>query len=242
MSQAKKNKDQAETLQQLSEALKKMPDAFNRYPDLLAVLKLKENYTENVASLMEKQTSVLKQKILDQQKQTQRLVNNAKHHEFITSRLFDITYELTACEKIDDIFDVLYQDSLQAFDINFLSIRIARDFPRQSPKKQLAEINAEFAQNPDYQHVLERINQGNSLCSDRFPDTVIELFFDNHADEVKSIAFVPLMKPHTSKCFGILGLGSIDQTKFSNKLSGTLHLDRLGTVAAIALDRVLKDS
>ena len=245
MTDSRKNPKTKLPVEQLKTALAAMPDAFIQHPELFELLELRDVNTDgqkNLASFIERQVEVLKQRIQQQQQQTKAMIRNAKHSEFITARLFQITHELTACVSIDDIFDVLYQDTLSAFDIDFLSIKINRKAleGHKTAPKQLAEISCDLEQDSGYHHVLQRVNGGNSLCSDRFPDDVIATFFADHVDELKSAAFVPLVTPHTSDCFGILGLGSAQTEKFSNQLSGTLHLDRFGTLAATAIDRALK--
>ena len=228
-------------LKKLKELLSAMPDAFVQHPELFELIHLEDNHAgnSNVTSLLERQINVLKNKVTQQRQQTLAMIQNAKHNEFITDRLFKITHELTACVGIDDIFDVLYQDTLNAFDIDFLSIKIARNDKQSAEAQQLAEISANYADNQGYQIILESVSNGTSLCGDQFPDAVVSTFFQDHQEELASAAFAPLIKPHDSGCFGILGLGSKQQGKFSNKLSGTLHLDRLGTLAATAIDRVL---
>lgn len=244
MPKSKVEKTAKTEIKKLKELLSVMPDAFIQHPELLELITLEDKHTDsNVASLLERQINVLKNKIAEQKQQTLAMIQNAKHNEFITDRLFKITHELTACVGIDDIFDVLYQDTLNAFDIDFLSIKIARDYKVETSSstkaQQLAEINPKYADDEGYQNILERVNRGKSLCSDRFPDAVVNTFFHDHQEDLASAAFVPLIKPHDSGCFGILGLGSKQQEKFSNKLSGTLHLDRFGTLAATAIDRAL---
>lgn len=244
MPKSKSAKTPKAKFMQLKELLIAIPDVFTQYPELFEYLTLQDNQadTTNVTSLLERQISVLKNKISDQRQQTLAMIQNAKHNEFITDRLFKITHELTACVDIDDIFDVLYQDTLNAFDIDFLSIKITREQSGPTKTQPLAEINAEFLNHEGYLSILERVSTGTSLCSDRFPEAVISAFFKDHQEELASAAFVPLIKPHDSACFGILGLGSKQSEKFSNQLSGTLHLDRFGTLAATAIDRVLQTS
>jgi len=242
MPKSKIEKNTKAELEKLKKLLNSMPDAFTQHPELLELLTLQDSHAGavNVASLLERQISVLKSKIAEQRQQTLAMIQNAKHNEFITDRLFKITHELTACVDIDDVFDVLYQDTLNAFDIDFLSIKITREYStiESSKAPQLPEINADYAEDEGYQNILEQVHKGTSLCGARFPDTVTNTFFHDHQEDLASAAFVPLIKPHDSTCFGILGLGSKQQEKFSNKLSGTLHLDRLGTLAATAIDRI----
>ena len=242
MSKLKAEKITKIELKKLKTLLSAMPNAFVQYPELFELVNFKDNLTDNtnITSLLERQINALKTKVSEQRQQTLAMIQNAKHNEFITDRLFKITHELTACVSIDDIFDVLYQDTLNAFDIDFLSIVIARDYKQSAEAQLLAEISVEYADDEGYQIILERVANGTSLCSDQFPDNVVNTFFQDHNEELASAAFVPLIKPHDSVCFGILGLGSKQQEKFSNKLSGTLHLDRLGTLAATAIDRVLQ--
>lgn len=231
-----KSKTQKAIQRQLAELFKKIPDVFVRYPELLEDLVLEDDRGANIASLLEKQAGALKKRIQEQQQQTQKLVKNAQHHEFITNRLFDITYELTGCSHIEGVFDVLYQDARTAFELDFVGVKVTS----QHRETALSEINPMLVEDIDYQHVLERVQQGNSLCGDQFPEGVLQLFFGDHAQDVGSAAFVPLIKPNTSDSLGILALGSTDEQKFASKTNGTVHLDRLGKVSAIAINRLLE--
>lgn len=244
MSTSDSKKSSKAELLKFKELLITTPDAFIRYPELFELITLQDEKANstNTASFLERQINVLKNKVVEQRQQTVAMIQNAKHNEFITERLFKITHELTACVDIDDIFDVLYQDTINAFGIDFLSINIAREPIVATKSEQLPEISSEYSDNEGYQHILERVSSGTSLCIDRFPDSVVHTFFQDHHNDLASAAFVPLIRPHDSGCFGILGLGSKHKDKFSNKLHGTLHLDRLGTLAATAIDRIFQSS
>ncbi len=239
MSERKANNQKAVIYEKLKVLLKAYPNVLAEYPDIFNIITLNEQRVDNVMSLSNRQVTVLKDQIEGHNDAMIRFVNNAKHNEFITSKLFDITYELTACRELGDIFDVLYEDVTKAFSIDAVGIKLALDIPSQ---KELSEVDKHIGANPDYLEIFEATSKGKSICGTEFSPAILSLFFGAHSEDTLSAAFAPLMMPNSSECIGVIGLSSNDFEKFSDKQKqGTLHLDRLGKIVAIAIERVTKD-
>jgi len=63
----------------------------------------------------------------------------------------------------------------------------------------------------------------------------MKLFF---SEEIKSAALIPMRTNDSDSPLGILALGSIDPERYTNDL-GTAHLDRLGLMSGLCLERLL---
>lgn len=240
MNNTNSNKTDQSSIQKLKVLLREKPNVLADYPELFELISLDEKRLDNVASLAQRQVSVLKQRIKEHHNDMLRLINNAKHNEFITHKLFDITYELTACMDLGDICDVLYQDLIPAFSVDAVGIRLALNIPSQ---KELSEVDESVLQSAAYQEVFCEMKNGSSCYGNHFSRKALRLFFGPHAEETLSAAFIPLIMPHAaeSECIGILGLSAFDKDKFSSQSSyGTLHLDRLGKIVAIAIERATR--
>lgn len=237
---------QGDQTRALAALLKAQPDILQREPKLLEILNFEDPKDGNVTSLAGRQSAKLKESLAKNKKRTQDLLNNAKHYDELTHKIYDLIYDLMACVKSGEVIDVIAAKSPHLFNISFVEIRGKLDLPSGSDDTEsLSEFfNSSVAENESYQHVMERLAQGKCLCSDRFPESVLKYFFADHNDEIKSVAFIPLIgKDNDPKnALGILAYGSTDKSKFSSGLRGTVHLERIGKITALSLERISKQT
>ncbi len=232
---------QSDQTRALRALLKAQPDILEREPKLLETLNFSDPKEGNITSLAGRQSERLKDELAKNKRRTQELLENAKHYDALTNKIYDLINDLIACRHSDEVVDAIAAKSPHLFSIDFVEIKGTLPL---SDSTLLAEYFAEdIAEHPDYQHVMERLAQGKCLCSDRFPPSVLEYFFSDHSSEVKSVAFIPLIgKDHDpKKTLGVLAYGSKDKRKFSSSLKGTVHLERIGKVTALSLERIASE-
>lgn len=230
---------QQEQLKSLEALFKAQPDVLEKHPKLLELLTFSDPTKGNITSLTSRQSSQLKTQLNELREQTKKLLHNAKHYDQLSSRIFEIIHEIIACTELFDAAKIIVERTPNLFDIDFSSIAVEHDV---EVYVQPNIIFDQFLQKSEpYMHVVERLAQGKCLCSDRFPNKVLSFFFEEHADQVGSAAFMPLIGKDNDpkKLFGVLAFASKDKQKFSSQLKGTIHLERLGKTTALSMERII---
>ncbi len=224
----------------LTALIKAQPDILQREPKLLEVLNFDDPQDGNVTSLASRQSERLKDELTKNKKRTQDLLDNAKHYDQLTNKIYDLIYDLMACAKSEEVVDIIAAKSPHLFNINFVEIRGTLSLDDTDNLKEY--FNNNIAKDNAYRHVMDRLAQGKCLCSDRFPESVLEYFFAGHSTEIKSVAFIPLVgkENNPKNAFGVLAYGSSKKSKFSSGLRGTVHLERIGKITALSLERISK--
>ena len=69
------------SIEQISDYLKQNPDVFKQHPELLELINLSD--TRDVASLLERQIAVLRERLEQSKEQTSKLINNVRNNEII---------------------------------------------------------------------------------------------------------------------------------------------------------------
>jgi len=228
-----------ERVRALTALIQAQPDILMLEPKLINVLKLDDPTEGNVTSLAKRQADRFKEELAKNTRRTQDLIDNAKNFEVINNKIYELIYDLSACANIDELIDTIAIKTPNLFNIDFVEIRSAIILD-ESTNNMNRYFNEQFNHNPDYQHVMKRLAQGKSLCSDRFPQSVIKFFFADQQPDVKSIAFIPLIGADNLKnsAFGALAFASRDKEKFSSGLRGTVHLERIGKILALSIERM----
>jgi len=220
--------------------LKSKPDILEKHPELLTQLEFSDPKEGNITSLASRQSDQLKTQIIEMREKTQQLVKNAQHYDTLTNNIYSIINELVACDDLAEATQTIIDKTPDLFGIDFINITTKLDMPSVTDASVI--FNKNIIDDEAYSHVAERISQGKCLCSDRFPQSVLTYFFNTNAEAVHSAAFIPLIgKSNDPKdIFGVLAFGSTDKTKFASKLKGTVHLERLGKVTALTIERIYK--
>ncbi len=233
---------QSDQTRALAALLKAQPDILQREPKLLEILDLDDPQEGNVTSLASRQSERLKDELTKNKRRTQDLLDNAKHYDQLTNKIYDLIYDLMACSKSEEVIDVIAARSPHLFNIEFVEIRGTLGLDDTDNLSDF--FNNDIAKDNAYKHVIERLAQGKCLCSDRFPDSVLKYFFTDHSTEIKSVAFIPLIgrDNNPKNAFGILTYGSKEKSKFSSGLRGTVHLERIGKITALTLERISKQA
>lgn len=232
---------ESDQVRALAALIKSQPTIFQKEPKLIEILEFDDQQEGNVTTLANRQTKRLTEELSKNKRRTQDLLDNARHYDQLTNKIYDIIYELLSCHDIDRIVDIITDKSPDLFTVDFVEFKSTL-IPKKLPKKSNSNkyFDKKFDANHDYQHVMERLSQGKCLCSDRFPASVLEFFFNQQGNETKSVAFIPLIgkDQNPKNAFGILAYGSKDRNKFSSGLRGTVHLERIGKIVALSIERI----
>jgi len=222
-------------LKTLTALLKAKPNILEANPQLLEYLEFGDPRSGNITSLASRQATQLKEQLEELRKNIQVLVKNANHYDVLTSRIYQIVNELIVCDNLSTATDIIIESSPTLFDIDFVHIHSKLSAPELI--NSAVTFNPDCAKDEAYTHIIERVSQGKTLCGDRFPESVLNYFFAANSSLIKSAAFIPLVDKN-SDILGVLSFGSSNSDKFSDKLKGTIHLERLGKVTALTIERI----
>lgn len=200
--------------------LRDNPDIFVREPKLLQLVNLSDE--RGASSLLERQIDVLRTHLEQTRSAQQELINIALENEAIIGNFAKVTEQLIACDDLDQFARKIPRTLMQTFNLDEVGF-----------KTEHAVRNKELEQQT-YQHALLRMTNNKTVCDNKLPSAVVSLFF---TQPVKSVALIPLLPLNAEQPVGIMALGSNDATKYTPDL-GTTHLDALGTMAGICLQRL----
>lgn len=206
--------------QQFIETLRRNPDIFNQHPELLELINLSDS--RSTSSLLERQVEQLKQRIASMRHQKSEMIDVARENEAISDNFTEVICQLIAYQNLSEFAADFPRTLKRIFEIDEVAIKTSA-----AVEKHPSEANA-------YQETLKRLSHSQALCDNRWPQTVLHLFF---SDNIQSAALVPLSADNSSKIIGVLALGSSSPDRYSHEL-GTAHLNRLGLMAGICLDRL----
>lgn len=212
------------SIQELSDFLRAHPSVFQDHPRLLEFISLSDN--RSTSSLLERQIGVLKEQLLAQKMQHAELYRNAIDNEEISNLFGKVINLLIGCTNLSEFATEFPRILRHTFAIDQVSIKTAQSVTRRPSEAA------------GYEEALRRLNGNRSQCDNRWPSSIMQLFFN---DDILSAALVPLYSHDKPTTIGVLALGSREADRYTNDL-GTAHLDRLGLMAGICLRRLQPQS
>lgn len=200
--------------------LRDNPDVFQRHPELLELVTLSDN--RSTSSLLERQVARLKDRLNEFQSQQVELIEVARENEQISDSFTKIICQLIGFKNLSEFASEFPLALRKTFEIDEVSFKT----------KQATELRPN--EKTVYQDALRRLVNHQAVCDDRWPDSIVSLFFSK---EVNSAALIPMRADLDAEPIGILALGSSDPERYTHEL-GTAHLNRLGIMTGICLSRL----
>jgi uncharacterized protein YigA (DUF484 family) len=219
--------------------LKSNPDTASQHPQLLEYIQLTDDQNPGVASLIEKQATVLREKVARMHRQTDDLIASARENESIQGRVFDLAIEVMRETSLDNLLSNLYSCLQDRFSVDFVSIKVPLDLATNSG---LAEFNASYQKDERFLLALARIGKLSARCDQRYPEPLLSFLFEDAAKNIGSAALLPLKLSLGEKDItGLLALGANSPDRFNANL-GTHHLERIGDIAVAGMSRILANN
>ncbi len=211
----------AVTAEAVAAYLQRHPGFFLDRAELLDTMEI-PHAPEGAVSLVRRQITGLRQRNQALEKKLLDLVAIARENEKLATQLHQFSLALIEADTLDDVLAVSRHQLLEAFKADFVKIGL---FDEQAPDGvhtlSLAEAQTLFG---------SLIKAKRNFCGS-MADEQNAYLFGEHADEVASVAFVPL---HTTAPLGVLALGSRDIARFHQGM-GTLFLEQLGELVTRAI-------
>lgn len=207
------------------------PDFFERHSALLSSLRVPHGTGEAV-SLVERQVSMLRQKELKLERQLRELIDVARTNDVLMSKIHELSLQLLGAKSLaatvaaveaamrsgfgaDQSILVLFGDPTMFDDID-----VGRFFRVIEPHAEELKPFATFL-------------RGKGPRCGQVRDSQRDFLFHSDADEIGSVALVPLGKKAQ---VGFLAIGSADTDRFHPGMSIDF-LARVGDLVAGALER-----
>ena len=212
------------TKQDVAEFLSDNPTIFQQHPELLELVSLSDS--RGTASLIERQVAMLNERLRQHKSQHSQLVQVARENEQISDNFSHVICQMIGFTNLSEFATEFPKELRGKFEIDEVSFKTAQAVTRRP------------SDNEGYADTLRRLVNNRAVCDNRWPSTIMNLFFSNH---INSAALIPMRSATNSAPLGVLALGSIDPDRYTNDL-GTAHLDRLGLMSGICLARLQPSS
>ena len=215
---------------QVIEFLQNSPDFLIRHPELLESLEVSQGVT-GATSLLERQTSILRNKNVQLEGQLNGLITAARSNEQIMKKLQHLTLELLRADSLDMLLSTS-QDVLRTdFNAEFVSFRLFHG-KHQKDLPGLHFVKGDHHVMQAFHNLLDNLKPVCGTC----PEEQLSFLFEDNSSRIKSVALIPLQGNHS---IGLLALGSTDEMRF-NKDIGTVFLSHLGELIAAAISQYLE--
>ena len=208
------------------------PDFFERNTALLARLRLPHVRTGSTISLVERQVEVLREKNAALEQKLAEFVRVARSNDAIAERLHRFTRRLMRAANREAVLSEIEASLREDFESFHSVLLMITQIPEVSEQRFLRTLPAD---SPILKSFESLFASGKPRCG-QVRDSHRELLFGMDANDIASVALVPLQRPGDKTVMGVLALGSTDRDRFHPGMS-TEFLARMGELIADALTR-----
>lgn len=204
------------------------PDFFDRHPEVLATLAIPHPQNGQAVSLVERQTSMLRDRVKSLEMRLTDLIRHGEENDAIADRLVHWARALLAQADPARLPDTLLDELTTQFDVPFGALRLWGVAPEYA--------GLAWAQ-PASEDIIRLANSMQApFCGSNVGFEVAGWMAAEPAT-VKSLSMMPLRVGADSQAFGMLALGSPDPDRFQITM-GTAFLSRIAELASAALARL----
>ena len=207
------------------------PDFFERNSRLLAILSLPHEAGGTV-SLVERQVSMLRQKEIKLQRQLTDLIEVARDNDVLAAKVHEFTLRLMAATDLNATIAVVEEAMRSGFDADHAVLVLFGD-PENFDDIDCGRFFRAVHRDDETLHPFATFLKGRGPRCGQVRDTQREFLFKGVADEIGSVALVPLGKKAE---IGFLAIGSTDADRFHPGMSIDI-LSRVSDLVSEALKR-----
>lgn len=220
------------TAKQVAEYLKAHPDFFDKSPGLLSEINVPHPQSGQAISLVERQASVLRERIKSMELKLAELLRNGQENDAISASIQHWVRGLFLHTDQKSL-PVFLADSLaKIFSVPMVAISVwcAKDSYRNEAWSGSATA--------DYVEQIDGLRL--PVCGAANISSAVRLLAESGRD-AQSIAVLPLRVGAAPDAFGVLVLGSSDARRFAPDL-GVAFLERICEIASAALSPIVQPS
>ncbi len=212
--------------QQIADYLADHPDFFSRHLGLLEKLYV-PHQSGAAVSLVERQTSVLRDKTRQLNGHLSELIEIARHNDMQFEKTKRMVLNLLDAESLDDIAVAVDESLCQDFHGDNTALLLFND-------TELDSNNIRVIRREDAEPV-DMLVESNLVSCGQLESPQTQFLFEQDSHRIASAAVVPLVRGQT---IGLLAVGSYDPQYFQSS-QGTLFLSYVGEVLSSVLHRAL---
>lgn len=212
--------------QEIAQFLRDHPDFFTEHEDLFSDITVPHPQRGQAISLAERQLHALREKIVALEDRLVQLIRFGEENDDISGKVHTLSVRLLGAPDYLGIREHLFQTLLDDFAVPHVALRVWNTTDEHTT--------------PDFEPVSDELRAyagglDQSVCGEPANMEIVD-WFGEAAPHIRSLALIPLVRRDT--CFGLLALASEEAERFYAGM-GTLYLDRIGQLAAVALAREL---
>jgi hypothetical protein len=199
------------------------PEFFDAYTDVLALMTLPDPHTGRAISITEKQLFTLRDKVRTLEAKLAELITFGNENDVISTKVHSLAVALLGAQDEDTLVHLINEHLREAFLVPHVALRV------WNLPNSLLVAGTETIQS--FAASLK-----SPLCGPASEQESVT-WFGEAAAHLRSMAQVPL-RDARGACIGLLVMASEEAHRFYPAL-GTLYLERIGEMIAVALQRVL---
>ena len=215
--------------QQIADYLADNPDFFSRHLGLLEKLYV-PHQSGAAVSLVERQTSVLREKTRQLNGHLSDLIEIARHNDMQFEKTKRMVLALLEANSLDDVAVAVDESLCQDFHGDSTALLLFSE-------TELDANNLRIMRRDDATPV-ELLIESSLVSCGQLDQEQTQFLFQQDASRIASAAVVPLVRGET---FGLLAVGSYDPQYFQSS-QGTLFLSYVGEVLSSVLHRTLRQA
>ena len=207
------------------------PDFFERHSTLLDSLEV-PHASGGAVSLVERQVSRLRQKELKMQRQLKELIEVARDNDVLSAKIHELTLQLLAAKNLPACVAAIEEAMRSGFGAD-QSVLVHFGDPTLFDDVDAGRFFRVLPREDKALQAFETFLDGSAPRCGQARDAQRDFLFHDDADEIGSVALVPLGKKAE---IGFLAIGSTDADRFHPGMSIDF-LARVGDLVAGALKR-----
>jgi hypothetical protein len=211
------------TAESVAHYLHNHPEFFDAYTDVLALMTLPDPHTGRAISITEKQLFTLRDKVRTLEAKLAELITFGNENDVISTKVHNLAVALLGAQDEATLVHLINEHLREAFLVPHVALRV------WNLPNSLLVAGTETIQS--FAASLK-----SPLCGPASEQESVT-WFGEAAAHLRSMAQVPL-RDARGACFGLLVMASEEAHRFYPAL-GTLYLERIGEMIAVALQRVL---
>lgn len=214
----------------VAQYLKDHPDFFDQYAEALAQITLPDPHGGRAVSITERQMGALRDQVKRLENKLAELIRFGEENDVLSGKAHRLDVALAGAADVGSVLRALYSHLGGDFAVPHVAVRLWGVNEAIMSDPHAPEFTPMSVAAHEFAATLKRPYCGIGSGPD------VLGWFGERGVHVRSLALVALRRgPDT---FGLLALGSEEPQRFYPEM-GTLYLERIGEVAAVALARTL---
>ncbi len=213
----------------VADYLKRHPEFFAQYAELLYQIAIPSPHGDKAVSITERQMGVLRDRIRQLEAKLAELIAFGEENDVISAKVHRLGVALLGAGDLPGVMRALYAHLGGDFAVPHVAVRLwgIGDVGGGDAVEHAAVDDAIKALAGGLKH---------PYCGSAAGQQAVA-WLGEAAGHVRSVVQIPLRERNEGACFGLLLLGSEEPRRFYPEM-GTLYLQRIGDMAAVALLRV----